>query len=231
MTGLVRKATLFVACAALFGTVAAFAGIVSPGNCSLGATRINLVGTSTAASDPANAADSTEILSKLTITIRDIGNNPIAGVPVVLDFSGCTEVRVSTTQSYHASTGSCPSATVQGYTTANGTVSFVVNGGITTRSAVQPGHSAACMKIFADSYSLTPGAVPSVAGIDVGAFDENLLAGMNLADVSAFWADNGGNWQRTNVDGIGATVALADVSQAWAANGKFNTSAPVTLCP
>jgi hypothetical protein len=102
-------------------------------------------------------------------------------------------------------------------------VSFVVNGGITTRSGVAPGHAASCMRVYADSYLLSP-------QVSVGAFDENLTAGMNLADVSFFWADNGGTWERTNVDNLG-TVALADVSQAWAANGKFNTSAPATLCP
>ena len=68
MTGLVRKATLFVVCAAIFGTVAAYAGLVSPGNCTVGSTRINLVGTSSTASDPNNSSDSLEINTKLTIT-------------------------------------------------------------------------------------------------------------------------------------------------------------------
>jgi len=223
MTRLVRKATLFVACAAIFGTVAAYAGIVSPGNCSISSTRINLVGTSSTAGDPNNSADSTEINTKLTVTVRDIGNNPIAGVPVVLDFSGCTEVKISTTQKYHAQTSTCPASQVQGYSTANGTVSFVVNGGISTRAGATPGHAAACMKVLADSYPLTP-------QVSVGAFDQNLLAGMNLSDVGFFWADNGSNWERSNVDNLGV-VALADVSAAWGANGKFNTSAVATLCP
>jgi len=221
MTGLVRKATLFVVCATIFGTVAAFAGIVSPGNCTVGGTRINLVGSASGAADPNNSADSTEVNSKLTVTVRDIGNNPIAGVPVVLDFSACTpEIKIGGTQKYHAQTAGCATATVQGYSTTNGTVSFVVIGGISTRTS----HATGCAKVYADSYLL--------GSVNVGAFDQNDLAGMTLADVSFFWGDNGSSAERSNVNDSAAapTVTLADVSFAWGANGKFNTSGS-PLCP
>jgi hypothetical protein len=162
MTGLVRKATLFAACATLFGAIAAYAGIVSPGNCTVGDTRINLVGSSSSAADPNNAADSTEVKSKLTVTVRDIGNNPIAGVPVVLDFSACApEVKISGTQKYHAQTAGCATATVQGYSTANGTVSFVVIGGITTRTS----HAAGCAKVYADNIPAPLGRRPRREGV------------------------------------------------------------------
>jgi hypothetical protein len=218
MTGLVRKATFFVACATLFGAVAAFAGIVSPANCTVGATRINLVGFNAAASG--DQADSTASLSKLTITVRDLVNSPIAGVPVVLDFSGCTsDVKVASTQSYHAQTAGCSTATVQGYTTSNGTVSFVVIGGRSAATA----HAAGCAKVYADSYLL--------GSLSVGTFDQNNIGGMTLADVSYFWGDvaSGSFHDRTDINGDGI-LSLADVAYGWGANGHFNTSGAV-LCP
>lgn len=226
MTGLVRKATFFVATAMLLGVAASHAGIVSPSNCTVGDTRINLVGTYSGAADPLNAADSIDYKVKLTVTVRDLANNPIAGVPVVLDFSGCTaalgtgEIKIASTQSYHAETVGCATATVQNYSTANGTVSFVVVGGASTRTD----HVAGCAKVYADGYLL--------GSLGVGTFDQNNTGGMSLADVSYFWGDNGSGsfHDRSDIDGNG-TLSLADVSYAWGANGHAFTNSGATLCP
>jgi len=230
MTGLVRKATFFVACAALLGAAAAYAGIVSPGNCSVTrsengavATRINLVGYNVGG--PAGSqADSLELNSKIIVTVRDVSNNPIAGVPVVLDFSGCTgDVKVGNFQSFHQiATNSCAGVTVLGYSTTNGTATFTIVGGRTGSVA----HAAGCAKVYADSYLL--------ASLGVGTFDQTNSGGFTLADISFFWVDaNGGlNPDRSDVDGNGF-VTLADVGNAWVVNGhasSFNTSSAV-LCP
>ena len=219
MTRLVRTATFFVACAALLGVAAAHAGVVNPGSCIIGASHISLVGAYAAASDPANAADSVDSQAKLTITVRDISLNPIAGIPVVLDFSGCTaDTKIKATQSYHAQTASCATATVQGFTTTNGTVSFVVIGGRSTTA----GHSNGCAQVYADSYLL--------GSIGVATFDSNNDGIMNLTDVSAFWADNGTSRDRSDVTGDG-TVNLTDVSNAWAANSHAFNLGGASLCP
>ncbi len=229
MTGLVRKATFFVACAALLGAVAAYAGIVSPGNCSVTrsengavATRINLVGYNSAG--PAGSqADSLELNSKIVVTVRDISNNPIAGVPVVLDFSGCTgDVKIGNFQSFHQITTGCATATVQGYSTANGTATFTVVGGHTGSVA----HLAGCAKVYADAYLLS--------SLGVGTFDQTNTGGFTLADIGFFWADvlGGLNPDRSDLDGNGF-VTLADIGNAWVANlhaASFNASSAV-LCP
>jgi hypothetical protein len=194
----------------------AVAGIPSPGNTTISNTRINLVGW-----NGTTSADSTEINSKVTITVRDVANDPVSGIPVVLDFSACgPEIKIAGTQHYHALTTNCPSGAVQDYSTQNGTVSFVVTGGITNRTS----HAAGCCKILIDSYL--------VGSLNVGAFDQNNLAGMTLADVSFFWADNGSSAERSNVNDsqTAPTVTLADVAFAWAANGKFRASG-ASLCP
>lgn len=221
MTGLVRKATFFVACAMLLGA-AAYAGIVSPANSTVGANRINLVGFNSAGAG--DQADSTALLSKLTITVRDIANNPVAGVPVVLDFSGCTgDVKIAQTQSYHAeATGACATATVQGYTTTNGTISFVVIGG----KSLAGTHTNTCCKVYADSYQLG-------SGIGVGTFDMNNAAGLTLADLGAWATDyfGGVNPDRADYNGD-ASVTLADLG-SWASayfGGNSNSSGAV-LCP
>jgi len=220
MTGLVRKATFFVACATVLGVAAAYAGVVSPGNCTVGGTRINLVGYNAAA--VGDQADSLASGSKLTITIRDISNNPIAGIPVVLDFSGCTsDVKVGSTQSYHAQTIGCATATVQGYSTLNGTVSFVVVGG---RSAATI-HAHGCAKVYADSYLL--------GSINVGTYDQNNVSGINGIDLSLFGNDlfGGLNPDRSDYNGDG-TVNGLDLSLFGAtlfAGHSVNSSS--VLCP
>jgi hypothetical protein len=222
MTGLVRKATFFVACATILGVAAAYAGVVSPGNCSVGGTRINLVGFNSAA--PGDKADSVSTNAKITITVRDVSNNPIPGIPVVLDFSGCvSDVKVasSASQSYHAIATGCATATVQGYSTANGTVSFVVVGG---RSAATS-HAVGCAKVYADSYLL--------GSISVGTYDQNNAGGVNGADLSLFGIDlfGGLNPDRSDYNGD-LVVNGADLSLFGACLfGGRSGSSGATLCP
>jgi len=228
MTGLVRKATFLVACMVL-GAAAAYAGIVSPGNCSITrsennapASRINLVGYNSGG--VGDQADSLEINSKIIVTVRDVANNPIAGVPVVVDFSGCTsDVKIGNYQSFHGQTVGCAGATVQGYSTALGQVTLTIIGG---RSAA-PAHAAGCATVFADSYN--------IGSLGVGTFDQTNTGGITLADISLFWTDindPGPDQDRSDVDG-NAALTLADVSYAWTANShaaSFNASSAV-LCP
>ena len=227
MTGLVRKATYFVACAMLLGAAASFAGVVSPANCVVGSgvgnQRINLVGYKSAA--VGDKADSLEFKSTLQVLVRDISNNPIAGIPVVIDFSTCAsagEIKISGTQYFHGQTAGCATATVQGYSQPNGIVTFCIVGG---RSG-SVDHAFGCAKVYADSYLL--------GSIGVGTYDQTNSAGFTLADVAFFWNDvNSGNFHdRTDVDGS-TFLTLADVAYGWAANGhasSFNASSS-PICP
>jgi len=226
MSGLVRKATFFVACATVLGVAAAYAGVVSPGNCTVGTgvgtQRINLVGYHTSVGDQ---NDSVSVNSKLTVTVRDINNNPIAGIPVVLDFSLCTsDVVVGSTQSYHAQTVGCATSTVQGYSTPNGTVSFAVVGGRIGTTAL-PKHALGCAKVYADSYLL--------GSINVGAFDENHVSGINGLDIGLVGGDlfSGQNPDRSDFDGNGAVNGL-DLGTLGGVlfSGRSNTSSAV-ICP
>jgi hypothetical protein len=216
-----RLAARLAALAVILGAAPAFAGLPSPGNVVISTNRINLVGYSSFAADPLNAADSTEYKAKLTVTVRDLANNPIPGLPVVIDFSGCTsDVRISAAQSYHAQTTGCASALVQDYTTADGSVSFVVMGGLAGRTD----HPAGCARVFVDSYF--------AGNLGVGAFDQTGSGGMTLADIAWFWSDvgSGGFHDRSDLNGDGA-LTLADLAYAWRAMGARFDASGVPLCP
>jgi hypothetical protein len=224
MTGLVRNAAMTVAC--MLVASAAFAGVPSPTTSVVGSgvgnQRINLVGYFSGATDPTNAADSAAAGAKLTVTVKDLAGNVVAGSNVVLDFSGCTsDVKVGSVQSYHAETVGCSGVTVSNFTNASGVVAFTVIGGRSFSSA----HAFGCAKVYADGVLL--------GSIGVGTYDNNNSTGVNLVDLS-FWVNDylaGTNPDRSDLNGSG-TVNLVDLS-SWVGTylaGKSNTSS-ATVCP
>ncbi len=194
--------------------------IISPGNITLSDTHLNLVGVWSWASDPWNAADTLAYGARLTVTVRDIANNPVAGVPVMIDFSGCPGLRISGTQSYHGEISGCAMPWVLNYTGLQGRVSLVVVGSLQRRVDQAQG----CARVYADNYY--------VGAISVGVYDQNDAGGMSLADIGLFWSDLGsGTYHaRSDLDGNGE-LTLADVAYAWNAdtNLPFNVSA-TTVC-
>jgi hypothetical protein len=224
MTGLVRNAAMTVAC--MLVATAAFAGVPSPTTSVVGTgsgnQRINLAGYAAGATDPLNAADSVSMGTKLTVTVKDLAGNVVAGSNVVLDFSGCTsDLKIGSTQVYHAETVGCSGATVSNFTNASGVVTFAVTGGRQFTSA----HAFGCAKVYADGVLL--------GSIGAGTFDQNDAGGLTLSDLSLWAGDyfGGTNPDRSNYTGSGS-VALSDLS-AWAGayfSGRSNTSA-ATVCP
>ncbi len=207
------------ACALLLAAAAHAASIPNPTNWSIDSDHINLVGVWSRASDRWNAADSLAYGARVTVTVRDIANNPVAGVPVVIDFSACPGLLISGTQSYRGMIAGCTSPSVLNYTTPNGTVSFVVVGSLQGR-AEQP---RACAIVYVDSYLL--------GRLSVGVYDQTGTGGLTLADIGLFWADvNSGTYHaRCDLDGNGA-LTLADVAYVWDANlTPFDVSA-TTVC-
>jgi hypothetical protein len=221
LSGRTRSAALVVAAAlSLAVAPAARAGIVAPASVPTIDGHINLVGWSSQALDPANAADSTLYLARFTTTAYDIHHCPIPGLLAWLDFSGCLDVRIAATQSYRGETSVCPQACVQNYTNAEGSVSFVVIGGLANRG----GHPERCAKLYFDGYL--------VGSLAVGAFDQDDSGGMTLADIAWFWNELGSASAHAGSDLSGnGYVTLADVALAWSALGHPFDRSGQPVCP
>jgi hypothetical protein len=214
MTGLLRKAAMTACGLAVAAT--AFAGVPSPGNSTIPG-RINLVGTDVGGVPDAAASGAT-----VTVTVRDLANNPIANSTVVLDFANCTvDTRFGDVQPFAGLTTNCGAKTVRAFTDVAGQATFVVvGGGFGTPAA----HAVGCGRVFADGVQL--------GTLNVGFYDMNGVAGVGGADL-ALWASDfgGGGTDRTDYDNSGATGG-ADLA-IWATVfgvGGSNTSA-ATYCP
>ncbi len=218
MTGLVRKAAALAACGVMFAAVA-FAGVPSPGNSTIPG-RVNLVGYDIGTSLP----DGGPFGATITVTVRDLGNNPIANSSVVLDFSGVTsDIRIADTQLYAGLTTNCATKGISALTDVAGVATFVVLGG--GMATVAPAHAALSGKVYADGVLL--------GNIGVGAYDQNGAGGVGGADLSRFLGDFvlGTNPDRSDYNGA-AGVGGADLS-LWLAvfvAGASNTSS-ATYCP
>ncbi len=93
MTGLVRKAVLLAAIAVLAASTA-MAGIPSPSKTTMEQCIMLLPG----ANDSYTSAGALTPYQPWDITVRDGGNNVIPSATVLLDFSGCPDLRLSDTQ-------------------------------------------------------------------------------------------------------------------------------------
>ena len=171
MTGLIRKATLLSACALLVAT-AAMAGVPSPGNCTSPAF-IRVVGALTQTATPDSTA------GKFSVIVRDLANNPISGSNVVVDFSGCNDIKIASNQ-IHPYVTNCVTKSVSQNTDGTGTAAFTLLG-----SSWNAGTYTAlgCSKIYADGVLLSS---PTVA-----AFDLDGATGVTTADLSVWLAENG----------------------------------------
>lgn len=217
MTGLVRKAAALAACGALFGAAVAFAGVPSPGNSTIPA-RINLVGHSIGTGQP----DGAQAASSVTVTVRDLGNNPIANSSVVFDFSGCvSDTRIGDTQPYAGLTANCGTHGISGLTDVTGVATFVVEGG---GIAGAPKHAFGAGKIYADGVLL--------GSVNVGLYDLNGLTGVDGLDLSLFGADlfSAGQEDRADYDNSG-TVDGLDLSVFGAALFGTSQASAATYCP
>ena len=211
MTGLVRKATMLVACGVLLGATVAMAGVPSPGN-STPFTRINVVGFD----GGTNLPDSLALNAKVTVVVRDLGGSPINHSSVVIDFSGClSDLRICTTQQYQGVTAVpdpaiIPVATrtgVKAFTNASGVATFVVVGGGIAGGLA---HASNCVKVYAD------GVLLNGAGVGVDIYDLDGTGGVGLSDLSLWASDyfGGSNPDRSDYDGVGG-VGLSDLG-VWA---------------
>ena len=204
MTGLVRKAMLLSACGTLFAA-AAMAGVPSPANSGGwlvgggGQSYIRVVGTNLGTPDPNGA---------FTLTVRDLGNNPLPNVQVVVDLGACSDARLCSGPAAAGQTIDCPTKTVRGFTNGSGQITFnIVGAGVNTGAVAGPG--VGCANIVADGVSLTH---PTVNLIDEnGAATAN---GVEVTDLSAWLKDLGTGFYfgRSDFDQLG-TVDVVDLSR------------------
>lgn len=205
MTGLIRKATLLMACGVVLGATTAVAGVPSPGNTwgvlSASQKRINVSGTLTAVS----LADTASSKTVLTFTVRDLANNPISGSSVSIDFNGCNQSKICDSQIYQGMVTTA-GPVVRNLSDALGVVRLVVTGGYTASSPATA-DARNCASIYADGVLL--------GTLDVGAYDLNGGGGVDGADLSLWGADlfapGAPNPSRSDYDGSGV-VDGADLS-------------------
>ena len=193
MTGLVRKATLLVACG-LLAASAAMAAVPSPAN-STCPPCINLSGTNGTVADGSLA---------FSVTVRDLANVPINNSLVVVDLSACSGLQICDNQPGY--TVDCSTQTVRGFTGPGGVISFKIIGHANTTCDNAPRSAYNSAKIFADGVLLCS---PTAHAFDLNG------GGLGPADLSAWLCDFFGpnNPSRSDYDCSG-TLGPADLS-AW----------------
>jgi hypothetical protein len=211
MTGLITKAALLSACGMLVAAVA-MAGVPSAVT-STSPAFIRVVGSAGVVPD--------SIAGKFTVIVRDVATNPINASSVVVDFSGCIDIKIASNQLNANYTTNCANKTVAAYTNTAGTVAFTLIGNSWTAGTYT---ALSCAKIYADGVLLSS---PTVA-----AFDLDGASGVTTADLSVWLADNGTHIYRGRSDyDANSLVNTADLSVWLAENGTHRSSVTNATCP
>ncbi len=164
MTGLVRKATLLSA-VGLVVAGAASAGVPNATNSTKPSCIVTTGYASPATPDPAGA---------VTYVIRDAGNTPVPNAEVVLDFTACTDVKLSQNISGANLVTTCASKRVTG--TTNGLGVLVVNVVAGGNGNLAPRVTNACVAVTVNS-------VP-FPNISASTFDRDGVNGIGAGDLS-----------------------------------------------
>lgn len=131
---------------------------------------ILLVGESAGITDPAG---------EFTVVIRDLANNPMAGVAVLVDFGQCgTDMGICTVPGLPGEQVSCLPPGVVAITGITGTAHFAIRGGSRT---LDPSTVGSCARVWADGVF--------VGSLSVGAFDLNGQGGVGPPDISRWLSD------------------------------------------
>ena len=147
----------------------------------------------------ARGADGTaDPLGRFIVVVRDFNNVPEENDLVVLDFSSCPDIRLSSDQSDPGVIVDCLTRTVRGLTSwPTGSVTFRVIGSA-VNSGASPGAIGPTLEVYADGVFL--------GAVRVAALDQNGIAGVNGDDFSLFLTDyfSGQPFARSDYDGNGA---------------------------
>ena len=177
---------------------------------------ITLVGSRSAMPDAASA---------FTIVVRDLANNILQGVVVVVDFSGCTDLAMCSDQLDPVATVNCAAKTTSKISDATGSVTFTILG-----SSNGSGNATTLLngvKIFGNSVLF---GWPTASALDLDG-----AHGVGINDLSVWLSDYGapGNpsFGRSDYDGDGA-IDINDLSvwlTAYGAGGSVTGCA--ASCP
>jgi hypothetical protein len=182
-------------------------------------SRINLGGYNPGTADDQN--DHCSPNTMITVWVRDIGNNPVPGISVILDFSQCGDLKLASTQSYMGETVNCQYSYAQNFSDALGYAHFAVRG--IRVPGVAHGHNAVHVVVDGCQAGL----------IGAGTYDQDGANGVTLADLGLWAADYfaGLNPDRSDYDGNGY-VGLGDLSDfATCYFSNCSSASGPTSCP
>ena len=114
-----------------------------------------------------------------TVVVRDLANNPIAGVGVTIDLANAMDLRICADQLDPAATVNCAAKTVRKFTAADGSVHFTVLGG-----SNGAGNATTLLnggRIFANGFL--------IGSPTVSAYDLDGISGVGANDLSAWLGD------------------------------------------
>ena len=211
-----RSRTFFCMACGLFAAFPALAGVPSPETSTV-PDLLMLV-----AHDGSGNVDSAY---PFTVVVRWHSGRPFENAAVVLDFSGCPDLRICADQGDPAVLVDCTSRTVRGLSDLNGQVTFRVAGGALNNGAA-PGPAGPTLNVYADGVFFKT--------VRVAALDQNGFDGLTGNDQSAWLADyySGQAFARSDYDGDG-TLGGNDLSLWLAAffGGASALGCGSAVCP
>ena len=160
-----------------------------------------------------------------TVVVRKLSGRPVPGADVVLEFSGCPDLRFCTDQGDPNVTMYCEYRVLRAFADGNGQVTFHVAGSAANNGA-SPGPSGPALKVYADGVLLKV--------VRAAALDQNGSDGLTGNDHSAWLADyfSGQAFARSDYDGDG-TLGGNDLSLWLAAffGGASALGCGSAVCP
>lgn len=219
MTGVIRKATILVALG-LVAASAAMAGIPDAAHCTV-PTFVKVVGTNVGTPD---------VRGQFTVTVRDIGNIPVSGSVVTLNFVSCTDMKLCN----GVSGATCGPAIVSATTNASGVATFIVVGGGLHPGGTFAGLTTPCIEIRASGY-IIGSAYAQVYDLN-GARGVAGTNGCLITDLPlwlADWAGGAGTYKARSDYNGNLAVAITDLPLwlgVWGPAGSVS-GCSATYCP
>jgi hypothetical protein len=144
------------------------------------------------------------------VVLRDIANNPIPGARIVVDLSGCPDVKICSDVLDPGATVDCTGARFEKITDSSGSACFTLPGGST--GGIGRPASSPCAQIWGELSGA--GGLTLLCAVPVATFDLGGRSGVDAGDLAVWLADffSGTNPDRSNYDGW-AGVGAADLSR------------------
>ena len=131
-----------------------------------------------------------------TVVVRKLSGRPVPGADVVLEFSGCPDLRFCADQGDPNVTADCTHHVIRARADGNGQVTFHVQG-CAANTGASRGPTGPALNVYADGVPLKV--------VRVAALDETGSNGLDPNDLSAWLADffSGEAFARSDYDGDG----------------------------